>query len=109
MTSDSVRLTSIGVRMTAPLIRWAAARMSSMVGGSSIGARPSRSLARGQCYAATMHKPLLALAAALLATPASADTWIRNINGIQIGPDGKLQHFAGLLIDENGRVKQLST
>src|SRR5215213_9522972 len=56
-----------------------------------------------------MHKSVIALAAALLATPAAADTWIRNVNGIQIGADGKLQHFAGLLIDENGRVKQLST
>jgi hypothetical protein len=33
MASDNVRLTSIGVRITAPLIRSAAARMSSMVGG----------------------------------------------------------------------------
>ena len=52
---------------------------------------------------------MLALAAALLAAPAAADTWIRNVNGIQIGPDGTLQHFAGLLIDDRGRVKQLST
>ena len=33
MISDSVRLTSIGVRMTSPSIRSAAARMSSIVGG----------------------------------------------------------------------------
>ena len=52
---------------------------------------------------------MLALAAALLAAPAAADTWIRNVNGIQIGPDGTLQHFAGLLIDDRGRVEQLST
>jgi hypothetical protein len=33
MISDRVRLISVGVRTTAPSIRFAAARMSSMVGG----------------------------------------------------------------------------
>ncbi|MFL6829248.1 MAG: amidohydrolase [Sphingomicrobium sp.] len=56
-----------------------------------------------------MNKPLVALAAALIATPAAADTWVRNVNGIQVGADGKLQHFAGLLIGEDGRVKRLGT
>jgi len=55
-----------------------------------------------------MHKPLLALAMALIASEASADTWIRNINGIEVGADGKLQHFSGLLIGDDGRVKRLS-
>jgi predicted amidohydrolase YtcJ len=54
-----------------------------------------------------MHKPFLALAAALLATAANADTLISNVNGIQVGPDGKLQHFGSFLIGDDGRVKQV--
>ena len=41
-----------------------------------------------------MHKPLLALAGCC-ATPACADTLVSNVNGIQVGADGKLQHFTG--------------
>src|SRR5690348_3016480 len=112
MTSDSVRLTSIGVRITEPLIRSAAARMSSIVGGCmldafnmSASARPS---ARpGQCYAPSMPKSFLALSALLLASSALADTLISNVNGIQVGPDGKLQHFGSLLVGDDGRVKQV--
>ena len=40
-----------------------------------------------------MIKPLLALAAALSASAAFADTLVSNVNGMQVGPDGKLQHF----------------
>jgi len=47
---------------------------------------------------------LLALTAALLASPAFADTLIDNANGIQIDPSGKLQHFTGLLIGDDGKV-----
>jgi predicted amidohydrolase YtcJ len=54
-----------------------------------------------------MHKPLLALAAALLATSASADTLVSNINGIQVGADGKLQHFGALTIGDDGKVRQV--
>ena len=54
-----------------------------------------------------MNKPLLALAAALLATPAHADTLVSNVNGIQVGPDGKLQRFGSFLIGDDGRVKQV--
>jgi predicted amidohydrolase YtcJ len=50
---------------------------------------------------------LLALAAALLASAASADTLIDNINGIQVGADGKLQHFRALTIGEDGKVRQV--
>jgi len=53
-----------------------------------------------------MKTHFLALAAALLATPALADTWIVDVNGIQVGPDGKLQHFTGLLIGDDGKVIQ---
>ena len=51
-----------------------------------------------------MRKTLLALIAALLATPSLADTLITNVNGIQVGADGKLQHFSGLLIGDDGKV-----
>src|SRR4051794_37413229 len=51
-----------------------------------------------------MHRPLLALAAALLATAANADTLISNVNGLQVGPDGKLQHFTGLIVSDGGKV-----
>ena len=39
--------------------------------------------------------PLLALAAALLASAAIADTLVTNVNGIQVDANGKLQHFTG--------------
>jgi predicted amidohydrolase YtcJ len=55
-----------------------------------------------------MHKPLLALVA-LLSTTAYADTLVSNVNGIQVGADGQLQHFTGLLIADNGKVKTLRT
>jgi predicted amidohydrolase YtcJ len=54
-----------------------------------------------------MRKSLLALAALLATSSALADTLISNVNGIQVGPDGKLQRFGGLIIDDNGRVEQL--
>ena len=52
-------------------------------------------------------RTLLAIAAALLASSAPAETLVSNINGIQVGPDGKLQHFGALLIDDNGRVESV--
>ncbi len=55
-----------------------------------------------------MKARLIALTAALLATPAFADTLVYNINGMQVGADGKLQHFKNLVIGEDGRVKQIS-
>jgi predicted amidohydrolase YtcJ len=56
---------------------------------------------------AAMHKPLLALAATLLASPAWSDTLVSNINGIQIGADGTLQHFRALTIGDDGKVRQV--
>ncbi|HEX8841542.1 MAG TPA: amidohydrolase family protein [Sphingomicrobium sp.] len=53
-----------------------------------------------------MRKSLIALAA-LLASPATAEILISNVNGIQVGADGKLQHFGALLIDDNGRVESV--
>ena len=55
--------------------------------------------------AAAMKKTLLALAAALLASSAPAEILISNVNGIQVGAEGKLQHFGALLIDDEGRVE----
>jgi hypothetical protein len=53
-----------------------------------------------------MRKLLLALTA-LLSSPAWPDTLITNVNGIQSTPDGKLQHFTGLLVSDDGRVKNV--
>ena len=53
-----------------------------------------------------MKRPiLLALGAALLSSSVFADTLIQNVNGIQVGPDGKLQHFNALLIGDDGKVE----
>ncbi len=41
------------------------------------------------------------------ATPVLADTLIDNANGIQVDAQGKLQHFDGLLIGDDGKVKLL--
>ena len=54
-----------------------------------------------------MHKPLLALAAALLSSSAFADTLVSNVNGIQVGADGKLQHFRALTIGDDGKIRQV--
>ncbi|MEO6113280.1 MAG: amidohydrolase family protein [Sphingomicrobium sp.] len=57
-----------------------------------------------------MIKTLTAILGLLLtaaATPALADTLIYNVIGIQVDAGGKLQKFGGLVIDDNGRVKQL--
>ena len=51
-----------------------------------------------------MHNPLLALTAALLASPAVADTLIDHANGIQADANGNLHHFTGLLIGDDGKV-----
>ena len=50
-----------------------------------------------------------ALALALLSSAANADTLIHNANGIQIGADGKLQHFESLLVDDDGKVVRTFT
>ncbi len=51
-----------------------------------------------------MHKPLLALTAALLASPGFSATLIDHANGIQVDAKGGLQHFTGLLIGDDGKV-----
>src|ERR1043165_9843234 len=54
-----------------------------------------------------MRKLVVALIALLASTPTSAETLISNVNGIQVGPHGKLQHFGALLIDDDGRVESV--
>jgi predicted amidohydrolase YtcJ len=54
-----------------------------------------------------MNKSIVALAAALLASSASADTAITNANGIQVDAAGHLEHFSGLLIGDDGKVVRL--
>ena len=51
-----------------------------------------------------MRNVLIAAVAALLASPAWPNTLVDNVNGIQVGPDGKLQHFSALLIGDDGKV-----
>jgi predicted amidohydrolase YtcJ len=94
--------------MTAPSIRFAAARMSSIVGGWIIARLASCSARVKQCYRPAMHKAIYALLA-LLASPALADTLIHNANGMQVGADGKLQRFESLLIGDDGKVVRTFT
>src|SRR5947208_5015204 len=54
-----------------------------------------------------MRTPILAIATALLASAASGEILISNVNGVQVGADGKIEHFGSLLIDDNGRVKSV--
>ncbi|MBA3666531.1 MAG: amidohydrolase family protein [Sphingomonas sp.] len=57
-----------------------------------------------------MLKPPFALATLLIATSpvaALADTLVTNANGIQVDTNGKLQHFTGLLIGDDGKVERL--
>src|SRR5690242_9687446 len=54
-----------------------------------------------------MKIPSLALAAALLASAASADTLVDHANGIQVDPAGHVQHFTGILIGDDGKVVRL--
>jgi hypothetical protein len=56
-----------------------------------------------------MRKSFLALVALLLASPALADTLMYNINGVQVGADGKLHHFAGLIFGDDGKVIQVAS
>jgi predicted amidohydrolase YtcJ len=54
-----------------------------------------------------MRKPLLAVAATLLASPARPDTLIEHANGIQVDAGSNVQHFTGLLIGDDGRVVRM--
>ena len=54
-----------------------------------------------------MQKLLIALTAALLASAAWSDTLVTNVNGFQADAAGHLQHFTGLLIGDDGKVKEV--
>ena len=54
---------------------------------------------------AAMQKTLLALAALLASSSALADTLISNVNGLQVGADGKLHHFKALVVADDGKVR----
>jgi len=54
-----------------------------------------------------MRKTFIALAAALLASSANADTLIANVNGIQADDNGQLHHFKALVIGDDGKVRQV--
>ena len=55
-----------------------------------------------------MIRTALALLA-LLSSPALASTLVTNANGIQVGSDGKLQHFSGLIVGDDGKVRTVLT
>ncbi len=58
----------------------------------------------------TPHTCLLAAVLAaglLLPAPALADTWVRNVQGVQANSDGTLQRFQGIRISDEGRVRAL--
>jgi predicted amidohydrolase YtcJ len=44
---------------------------------------------------------------AVLATPATADTLVENIQGIRLDEDGNVDRFTGLLFDEDGRILRI--
>lgn len=54
-----------------------------------------------------IRKALVALVAALAASPALADTLIDDINGISIDREGKITRFAAMVIDDQGRIVQV--
>jgi predicted amidohydrolase YtcJ len=54
-----------------------------------------------------MRKALLAAVAVLLSSPALATTLIENVRGIQVGSDGKLDRFRGLVVNDQGKVVQV--
>src|SRR5688500_8161580 len=56
-----------------------------------------------------MPRTAIMLAAALLipAASARAGTLVTNIRGVQVAPDGRLDRFTGLLIDDAGKVTRV--
>ncbi|MDJ0642548.1 MAG: amidohydrolase [Erythrobacter sp.] len=49
----------------------------------------------------------LAAFAAIVASPATADTLVDNVDGLTIGENGQLQRFTGLVFDDDGRITQV--
>ncbi len=51
-----------------------------------------------------MIRSMIAACAALIASPALADTLVYNVDGITIDADGEVLRFTGLIYDEQGKV-----
>ncbi len=56
-----------------------------------------------------MRIMLFALSALLASTAVQADTLISNVNGIAVDDRSQIQHFTGLLIGDDGKVRQVLT
>jgi hypothetical protein len=54
-----------------------------------------------------MHKHLIALTAALLASRALSSTLVDHANGVQADAAGHITHFTGILIGDDGKVVRL--
>ncbi|WP_309611126.1 amidohydrolase [Sphingomonas sp.] len=54
-----------------------------------------------------MRTAVMIALAAISVTPATADTLVDHVDGLQVGRTGKLQHFTGLVIGKDGKVVQL--
>ena len=54
-----------------------------------------------------MLKHPIALLALAFSSPALADILVHNVNGIHVGAGGELQRFRALVIDDQGKVRQL--
>ena len=54
-----------------------------------------------------MRKAFIAAIAVLLSAPALSTTLIENARGIQVGPDGKIDRFRGLVVNDQGKVVQV--
>jgi predicted amidohydrolase YtcJ len=54
-----------------------------------------------------MKRLAAALLVSVLSTPAFADTLIDNANGIQVDKAGRIEHFTGILISDDGKVVKI--
>ncbi|MFB0613529.1 amidohydrolase [Aurantiacibacter poecillastricola] len=54
-----------------------------------------------------IRRTALAASALLIAPPALADTLIDNVEGISVARDGTIDRFAGMVVDEDGRISEL--
>ena len=75
----------------------------------SIGAWTSPSRHAKQCYAAGHAQATPRARSRCFRHRAYADTLVSNVNGIQVGADGQLQHFTGCSIGDDGKVRTVLT
>lgn len=54
-----------------------------------------------------MRNALIAAVALLAAAPVHADTLIDNVKGVQVDASGKIERFTGLLVGDDGKVRQV--